>query len=277
MHRRKLAAWLLLFGVGLTGCAKRCSEAPAPLHLATAQPPLPARSAQQTTIDDPFALPRFPTPAVYVALLRWRESRRQKSENAGREIVHRVELVDSDGGTGHDVVVREELGSGQACSASLWLIVVPWNSPAPGADASIDVLPDRRLGADCCAQARCPQRPATGWMVQLVASVRQRDLTGARALVDPQEGLDVEIVCSGEGCPVGGEGEETTHHRRDEVDLRVLSEAVGISLESDELSCEESAADRFTCWAHGGGYEATFDWKRKADRAYLVRARAHGH
>lgn len=269
MHRRKLAAWLVLFGVGLTGCAKRCSEAPAPLH--------PATSPQPTTIEDPFALPRFPTPAVHTALLRWRESRRQKGENAGREVVHRVELVDSHGGIGHDVVVGEELGAGQACSASLWLIVVPWNSPAPSADASVDVLPDKQLGADCCAQARCPQRPATGWMVRLLASVQQRDLTRARELLDPQEGLDVEIVCSGDGCAVGGEGEETTHHRRDEVDLRVLREAVGVSLESDELSCEESAADRFTCWAHGGGYEGTFDWKRKGERAYLVRARAHGH
>jgi hypothetical protein len=273
VHRRKLATWLLLFGGCLIGCAKRCSEAPAPLHSAASRPSSPARSAQQATIDEPVAAPGLPPPAVRAALLKWGESRKQKSENAGREIVHRVEFVDSEGGRGHDVVVREELGSGQECSASLWLIIVPWESPVP----SVDVLPDKRLGADCCAQARCLQRPAAGWMVRLLASVRQRDLPGARELVDPQGGLDIESVCSGDGCPVGGEGEQTTHLRREDVDLRLLSEAIGLSLESDELSCEESVADRFSCWAHGGGYEGTFDWKRKADRAYLVRARAHGH
>ena len=113
------------------------------------------------------------------------------------------------------------------------------------------------------------------WVIHLQTLLVKGDEEGLEALVDPQEGVRIVTACHGDGCME--EGETTKILKREEVTVKEVSESALLSLDGDEIECDKEEAGQFRCYAHGGGYEGHFDWKRAGQGVFLKEVRAAGH
>ena len=142
-------------------------------------------------------------------------------------------------------------------------------------DAGIPAVREKPLGQDCCAEGPCPERSPVAWVIHLQTLLVKGDEQGLKALVDPEEGLRIVTACHGDGCME--EGETAKLLQRGEVTVKEMSESALLSLEGDEIACDKEEAGQLRCYAHGGGYEGHFDWKRAGQGVLLTEVRAAGH
>lgn len=260
----RLVLGLVLGGALVAGCREeKTRPGPKPGPGSTA----PTKRAQVKPKIQPYKVAKEES-YVRRAVQAWSDQRARAIASGGGQAGFVVVLVDSEGPSGHRIVVREEVRREGQCSATLSRLKLLWSDPSADGNPAPTVT---ELGADCCG-GRCDRRPSMGWQVQLLATLNLQDLAALRELVDPRHGVRL-VVNRGDDDNTWKTNRVYRRPAWSEKLMRDISVTV-----ADELSCSDpapcqvpAAMDCFACNAEGGAYKGTFVWRREGPRAHLLR------
>lgn len=196
----------------------------------------------------------------------WRAHR--AAEVAPATVSHRVDEI-SRCRNCEDLIVTERIaGADGSCREGPWVLYI---SGKEGQAASFEA---KQVASDCCDEA-CRERSPAGWLLVLNEILVAHDAAGLRALVSPTRGLAASRSHSG--------GEETSDatvrvKRGQPVD-EVFTTLQPVQLLFDTIECPAAfdGAGAATCEVHGGGFRATYEWRREGAAAYLLSAEQETH
>ena len=214
------------------------TQTPAP---APAPAPAPLGAGKAAAIERAYTREAFDA---------WRA--RRAAEVAPATVEHRVDDIFKCLNC-EDLLVTERVIEGGVCRQGPWILNIAKDDGQP---TRLDAA---SIATDCC-DASCPDRSPAAWMLELNRILEQRDAEALRALVSPTEGLQVASGFS--------DGEDSSHAdakigRDGDVD-EVFTIIQPVQLFSDQIGCPDTfdAAGEAACDVHGGGFGASYRWRR---------------
>lgn len=208
-------------------------------------------------------------PTTREAFDAWRA--RRAGEVAPGAVEHRVDDIFKCMNC-EDLLVTERVTDGGVCRQGPWVLNIAKDEGEP---TRFDARP---IALDCC-DATCPDRSPAAWMLELNRILAARDSVALRALVSPTEGLTALSGFS--------DGENSTNAdarvRHDGPVDEVFDTIQMVQLFHDSIECPDTfdAAGDATCSVHGGGFGASYHWRRvlvgRESVVYLLEASQASH
>lgn len=254
----------LALALTLAGCR---TERAAPTTLSsTPEVPAPPRAPAPLGAGKATAIERADTQEAFDA---WRA--RRAAEVAPAIVEHRVDDIFKCLNC-EDLLVTERVIEGGVCRQGPWVLHIAKDDGQPTRLDPVSI-------ATACCDASCPDRSPAAWMLELNRILEQRDAEALRALVSPTDGLQVASGFS--------DGEDASHADakvgRDGDMAEVFTIIQPVQLFFDQIGCPDTfdAAGEATCDVHGGGFGASYRWRRApvgaGSAVYLLEVSQQSH